>query len=523
MTNTPFVALEIHDVSLYEPSRVLPFVDVMERWGYNALVLHYNDLLDASTQLGLTANYGVSDLRLKKVRHVAAWLNKLTRRLDQFGAKLFLEIKEPSFHDYAVELYPDLLGADGRPDPTHPQWQAFCRDKTNDLLDRVPNLGGLVINLSSPESRVSLPDHMAQSDAGLDMAGWFDGMIAAFQGPLAEAGKDLYVRDFSYTTDLQSDILAAVDRCDGAVSACIKITAHDYFPEFPENPVLRAVTSPLIVEFEAFGEHTGWGVIPNCRVGEFCRRMQTYRDIGANGILMRTSWEAIIGANALDSLSAVNVYALPKLIRQDADPKTLIMGWLKDGYDLKGPVAATAADLLLQSWNIPAASYWNGDVFPRHSCLPSSWQEGWLSMATSGMGRRDRELGFAPGDPRLTETARETLFAAKEASVVLAKELAQAAKDLSGDLPNDLADLFQTFAWLPAFARQFELATKATFYAARDGDGDQARIDQLYQDLIDLANQQEQSLANDESLPHHHMVLFDPDQIRVFANSLPSR
>ena len=76
MQDPPLIAMEIHDLSLWEPSRVLPAIDAMERWGYNALVLHQNDLLDACTQIGLAANYGVADLRLKKVRNNTAWLNR---------------------------------------------------------------------------------------------------------------------------------------------------------------------------------------------------------------------------------------------------------------------------------------------------------------------------------------------------------------------------------------------------------------------------------------------------------------
>ena len=184
MASRPFVGLEIHDVSLWHQSRVLQAIEAMQRWGYNALVLHQNDLLDECTQLGLSANYGVSDLRLKKVRNKVAWLNELTDRLGRFDASLFLEIKEPSYHDYALEIYPGLIGSDGRPDPAHTDWQRLCRKKTIDLLERVPAIGGLIVNLSSPESRVSLPDHLAISEASLDKREWFDAMISSFHGRL---------------------------------------------------------------------------------------------------------------------------------------------------------------------------------------------------------------------------------------------------------------------------------------------------------------------------------------------------
>jgi len=522
MSDDPFIALEIHDASCWEPSRVLPIVETMEQWGYNALALHQNDLLDVCTQLGLTANYGVTDLRLKKVRNATAWLNQLTERLAAFDAELFLEIKEPSYHDYALEFFPNLIGPEGYPDPLHPDWPAFCRQKTEDLLERVPGIGGFVINLSSPESRVSLPDHLATHSGGMDEVSWFKAMILAFYEPLEAVGKRLFVRDFSYTSDMQSSVLQAVDSFDGRVGASVKITAHDYFPEFPQNPVASAVKSPVIFELEAFGEHMGWGAIPNCRVAEFCERMRGARELGASGVLMRTSWEAIPGANALDSLSAVNVFALPPLVTGDESANALVQRWLRDRFGLEEPQATSVRDLLMRSWQIPAAAYWNTSVFPRHSCLPSTWQEGWLSMESSGMGRRDREISMSPDHPWLSDTAQETLFAEKEAATALAEALSIEAADLATNLPAPLNELLGTFSWLPAFAHQFELATKATFHAARGTADDLLAISPLRDALLSHADALEARLAQvSAELPYHHRVLFDPDQVRRFTASLP--
>jgi hypothetical protein len=476
MADKQLIGLEIHDTSLWEPLRVLPILRTMERWGYNALVLHQNDLLDECTQLGLSSNYGVSDLRLKKVRNRTAWMNKLTVELAKFDAQLFLEIKEPSFHDYVLEDHPELLGDDGEPDPTNSAWVDFCKCKTIDLLERVPNIGGMILNISSPESRVSMPDYVETRNGELDQEGWFDRLIGAFRGPLEDCGKAIYVRDFSYTKDLQSVVLAAIGRCDGKVGASIKITAHDYFPKSEENPALRQVEGETIVEFDSFGEHTAWGIIPNCRVAEYAERMHAYREIGASGMLVRTSWEAIAGANALDSLSAVNVFALPKLARSDVDADAIIMAWLKDEFEVEGETAKQVADLLQQSWHIPAAAYWHHQVFPRHSCLPSTWQEGWLSMETTGMGQRDHSVSIPADDARLSEEARKRLFEEKVTATALATRLAEEASVISNALPPKLKQLFETFEWLPVFAKQFELATKATFYTARASISDSQKI-----------------------------------------------
>ena len=520
MTQHDLIALEVHDASIWEPTRILPLITTMQDWSYNALVLHQNDLLDACTQLRLSANYGVADLRLKKVRNKVAWLNRLTRELERIEARLFLEVKEPSYHDHALELFPDLSDENGCPDPTAPGWTAFCCEKTKEILLALPDLGGLIVNLSSPESRLSLPDHLAKTGHGFDPETWFDSMIAAFHEPLQKQGKALFVRDFSYTPDMQSGVLTAIKRCKGQVGASVKVSAHDYFPRFPENPVLQSISEPKLVEFEAFGEHTGWGVIPNCRVAELRQRMIGYRNSGACGLLVRISWEAITGADALGSLSAINVFALPKLARNDMPADQILRDWLSDAHGCTGEDARQAAELMLSSWDIPAASYWNDQVFPRHYCLPSTWQEGWVSMDTNGMGRRDLDLNISDHDPRLTETARAALFAEKEHSTAAATRLAQEADALAARLPKDLARLFASFQWLPPFARQFELATKATFYAARNTPGDRAHVTELQTQLMALANTIEADLAKSPNLPHHHHMLFDPEQTRAFAASL---
>ena len=139
-------------------------------------------------------------------------------------------------------------------------------------------------------------------------------------------------------------------------------------------------------------------------------------------------------------------------------------------------------------------------------------------MATSGMGSHDRDHGLKPNDPMLSEDARQRLFARKEAASRLAQELADSALALTPKLPPDLATLFEAFQHLPAFAKQFELATKVTFYAAR---GESDAIKSIKSDLIALADRIEAMFRWDGDLPHHAYVLLDPEQIRNFTASLP--
>ena len=143
-----------------------------------------------------------------------------------------------------------------------------------------------------------------------------------------------------------------------------------------------------------------------------------------------------------------------------------------------------------------------------------------MSMETIGMGRRERGLSLSPTDERLSEKTRLRIFLEKENATALAGELAQAAAALEADLPDTLARLFASFAWMPLFAKQFELAIKATFYAARALPEDLQNVRNLHAALIDFAGDLEDTLKAHQDLPHHHRVLLDPNQIRRFAASL---
>lgn len=511
-----FYGIEVHDHSIWEVERMYGVIATMQRYGYNALILHENDLLDACTQIEGAANFGVSDLRWKKVSNRLAWLNRLVARLDVFGAKLFLEIKEPSYHDYIFEIYPDLIDADGRVDPTSKRWTEFCSRKTEQLLQNVPGIGGFIVNLSSPESRVSLQDYLSDRGQTIDLDEWLSRMIDAFATPLLAAGKDIYVRDFAYTKDLQARTLKAIDGKEGRVGASIKITAHDYFPRFPDNNIARQVAAPKLIEFEAFGEHMGWGLLPNCRVQEFIDRMAFVRDIGARGAFIRISWEAITGPHALDNLSDVNVYAMAAIMDGEDDALEITRDWLQARYslDAASPAAATLAQCMLDSWHVVAAAYWRESVFPRHSRLPASWQEGWHSMLTSGMGNRHLKAE----DLRITAAEKEELFAEKAKAVALADDIWARVRAVVPQLPATLAQQVQdSFGLLPLYARMFDFATRGTVLAA---EGETAGLAELRQALDGVAKDAAGMLAERPDAPHSLGVLFDPAHIRTFAASL---
>lgn len=521
-----FLGIEVHDPSLWDRDRMLNVIDRMQGMGYNRLILHENDLLDSCTQLGFGENFGLFDLRLKKVQNRVHWLRDLIQRLDRFDAKLFLEVKEPSCHDYAFKLFPDLIDNEGRIDPTSKAWTELCRMKTEHILKDLPGLGGLIVNISSPESRVSLQDYLADTDQNIDLEAWLERMIDAFYQPIKSAGMDLYIRDFAYTKDIQKKTLKVIDGFEGKVGASIKITPHDYFPDYANNDVAFDVQAPKLIEFEAFGEHTGWGVIPNCRVQELIGRMGFTQSTGAKGLFVRISWEAITGPHAMETVSEVNVYALSYLARMmksgddlaAASPNNIVSEWLISRYALDDQTAEELSEILVQSAKVVAEAYWNGRVFPRHSRLPSNWKEGWHSMLTDGMGNR---LLQDDGAFPFTDEDKDQLFKRKDGAVSLAKSLLKKFHAIEQTLPESLSsELSRGFALLVYYAQLFENATKATFLVAQDAEKNGSDITEYQSNLMKLSDQIEKFLNDNAEQTHSVGMLFDTRHIRDFADSL---
>lgn len=528
-TAKPFLlGLEVHDHSIWEVERMMGVIERMKEYGYNTLILHENDLLDSCTQIDAGKNFGLMDLRWKKVLNRLAWLNKIMDGLEEFGAKLYLEVKEPSYHDYILHSFPELIDETGHIDPTSPIWCDLCRKKTEVILGHLPRLAGLIVNLSSPESRVSLQDYLADHGKEIDLDAWLKRMINAFHTPLSKADKRLYIRDFAYTKELQAKTLSVIDDMDAQdLGASIKITAHDYFPRFPNNEIAYDVRSDKLIELEAYGEHMGWGLIPNCRVGEFVDRYSFVESCGAAGAFIRISWEAMTGPHALEGLSDMNVYALSWLAQGKAkEPDVILKNWLHERYGLApdSELADILPGLLLESWDIVAEAYWDDKVFPRHSRLPASWEEGWHSALTAGMGNRllDEQAGI---DSLFEDEAAIGAFIKQKEDMVekaqtlysqLCRFEAQ-IKEADRGLWNQLNSSYER---LVLYARMFALAYEGTIYAATASQSHNNAMRDVIEGFDRLILDIEKHLKQDLKAPHTLGILFDTEHIKGFVKSL---
>lgn len=528
-----FRAIETNEPLHWNGTWLDRVLEMMQPRGFNALVCHQNDLLDELTHLDHHDATGVGDLRSKMVKSRVAWMRRLSSKLRGQSAELFLQVKEPSFADYIPQLFPKVVDADGNINPLHPVWADILKRKVSAVLDAIPELGGLIVSLSSPESRISPEDYARQHGApDFDFSEWLERMIEAAHAPLLAAGKTLIVRDFTYGRERHDQTVAALNRNREGFAASIKISPRDYFPDFPNNAAAARLDKvPVVFEFEAFGENTGWGMVPNCRAREYCDRVDFVKAAKAHGVMTRINWEGVWGWSAIDCVSDVNIFALSELARHghSADPVTIIETWLQSRYGLpKSAKRAQLAELLDESFECIRAIYWHGNIFPRHSQLPKSWDQGWWSMQDHALSDWVTD-GSHDDDFSLTSENLDRLSAEKSKAVEIADRLCQNMGMLLADpsLPPKLVrELRAPFANLPIYIRAFDAATEGAFFAKR------FTIDQLTSDkesalaaarqLREYASQFEGRVQDHSDLESEHVaaIMFDPDSLRSFAKSL---
>ena len=76
-------------------------------------------------------------------------------------------------------------------------------------------------------------------------------MIMAMYKPFKDAGKKLIIRDFIYTKAEQERFQKAFIDMPEEIILSLKNTPHDFYPTFPDNPLMGHVGShPQITEYD---------------------------------------------------------------------------------------------------------------------------------------------------------------------------------------------------------------------------------------------------------------------------------
>lgn len=486
MTSFNFRGLEFHSSRMWQWAQVERALDLMQSTGLNALVFHQNDIVE---ELVFPQEFFPDDLMWKRwpVRMHAIYqnrhyINKVAREARERGIGFYVEIKEIWFVDELLELVPDLRSADGSICPSNPFWWRFLDIKMRELVSAVPDLAGVIVSPGTRESKVSISTNTCTCERckAADALGWYSDLLRAMYVPLAENGKTLAVRDFSYTAEQQSQMIEAAAWVSDQIVISLKNTPHDYYPTFPNNPRIGN-TGGLRqwVEFDTWGQFFGMGFFPLSVAEDMQARMRHCAANGVEGIQLRTDWEVITEASSFNSLNVFNVIAGAMLAGDiDLDLTDAYAAWTKYGLCsplrsqsfVQSPVipAAAGAGGLLEaymkaSWAVmEKAAYVRGHLFHEDDQYPDTVDKA-FAMMVDIHGRDEWE----PGASKLVEPTDANLaiiFAEKEKAIAEVQALPAILKPRSLGLSDDMAEDMETMLdFYERYVRGYALCARTVF------------------------------------------------------------
>lgn len=345
-------ALEVHDLSriwdLAEIRRRLAFMVANDM---NALILHEPGIVDKiafPTQFLGGESKGDNLFELyqqidQDIYHYALrenlnpfrrdYLTQLIFEANRVGVEVYLEDKELWFKDFILKSHPEIL-KNGVFCPSKSfWWEEFLPAKYRDLFIMLPELAGVVTSFGTGESRLAISNMFAcdcHECKNLNPAVWHRNMVRGMYGPFRDAGKKLVIRDFIYQKEEQEQFAKALEVIPQDVVLSLKNTPHDFYPTFPDNPLIGKVGDrEQWIEYDVYGQYFGWGLAPSIMTDDLIHRLRYGLDHNVSGFIMRTDWEGVQDYSCFETVNLINLYAGAVLGKNpEADKREIYTRWI---------------------------------------------------------------------------------------------------------------------------------------------------------------------------------------------------
>lgn len=447
--------LELHGRTIWRRDRILEALDFIERHDMTHLVLHETDLMQMVTYprsyfdphaLWTSAPTRRGENAIENNR---IYLDHVLQLAHNRNIGVFIEVKEIGFPDELITAHPELV-KQGVICPSEPFWYEFIERKTDEFFEDFPLTAGMITSPGSTEGKTSRAQNKCTCElcARTSVEDWYCKIIAALHRATKRHGKRLVVRDFAYKPEDHEPLIKAVEKSPPEVVFCLKVTPHDFYVTFPDNPGIGRLDREQWIEYDAMGQFYGWGIFPCFVLDDIRSRLDYAGKHGVTGGIFRTEWERINDYWVLESLNETNLIAAAELAKgRSVDPESVARQWLeKKGSAIEA--AAWLGGVLARTWPIvKGAVYANDFVFADNSMFPRSVRRAWWSMETLNALHTwapDREA-----DLTMDRSKVQALIAEKQKALDLARQLAGDVKAghtaLDPDLHTELIELFDRF------------------------------------------------------------------------------
>lgn len=403
MGNYTFRAMEIHDFTqIWNLDEIRRRLDFMVRNHMNAMVFHEPGIEDKivfpAKFLGGTGNpksyydaflevdHPILNHALRENLNLNRrdYINHVIREAKEAGVDIYFENKELWFSDFVLKYKKELMQADGTICPSDPFWyEEFLPYKYKELFLALPDLAGIICSIGTGEARLAISNTFAcgcERCKNLDPVEWYKNMIMAMYQPFRDAGKKLIIRDFIYTKAEQERFQKAFTDMPEEIVLSLKNTPHDFYPTFPDNPLMGHVGShPQITEYDVNGQFFGWGVQPSAMLSDIRRRLRYGKEHRVTGFLARTDWEGVQDWTCFDNLNMVNLYAIAAYAEnEEVSEEEIYLRWLQGEHLLSDRLSPgelkrcvlTMKEIMDATWPIvEKTNFVNGCLFSNDSCM----------------------------------------------------------------------------------------------------------------------------------------------------------
>ena len=465
---------------MWERRRIVEALTFVKRHDINALVLHDTDLgprlIFPKRYFNPYAEWERTPVRRGEnaIHNNRAYLTSVLDLAARDGIPVWLELKELTFPDEVLEQFPHVL-KDGRICPSEPVWADFLQAKFTELAEDFPQLAGVIMSPGSPEGRASRAQDKCRCPLceNTSLVDWYEQIIASAYAPLTHGGLRLAVRDFAYRPSDHRPLIEAVDRAPADVIFCMKVTPHDFYPTFPDNPAIGALHREQWVEYDVYGQFYGWGVFPVFMRDDLVRRLRYAQSKGVSGALYRVEWERVNDWWCLETPNRANLIAAARLAGgEDASATSVCRTWLEEaGWPADADTASFVAGVWTRTWSVIRKGIYLRDfVFHDSSQFPLSVRKAWWTM--------ERKHSLVDWDParanalHLDASGIDAALAEKEQAVSEITALRREVERPSGPVPADFhAWLRECFKWYVQYIAGFRALTEVSLYveALRQG------------------------------------------------------
>lgn len=546
-------AIELHcPTSIWNAVSLLSLLDLMHNIGYNALILHENNLVDQLTypgfefcgsseasgvhkryQCAFREIYKLAPTQRSKVFQKVEFMNWVVREASQRGITVFFNVKELSFMDHLLAKHPELI-KENTICPSNEYWWTFIEKKYQELFEDIPDLQGVLVSPGTSESRLSVMNNTCKCNncRRLSPSEWFRKLIAVLDGVCRRMGKMLIIRDFSFRKADQQELVDAVVSVSPTVGISVKNTPHDFYPTFPDNPLIaKKLDRPKWVEFDCMGQYFGWGVAPTLLLNNYRSRLERVLGDSIDGILMRIDWESLPSHTALQTLNSINVWGISFLIN-DCSLDDVTVEWLEYQQVWKTrvhnpDVAKWFYNILESSWEIVKSVLYAHDcVINDCSNFPVSVDHlFWLAEEKNSLKDWDPSKASV-----LSMDAKNitSLLAEKEAGMDLFKWVCSELQnkwpgDLDPGFKGQLKKEFNYFGqYIEGFYHLFKCTVLMKHLESLVQPSKRVRAD-LRAAIKQARNFLERLAGQYETYPYPVSVLLSPQRFRVFYEDLNKR